>query len=73
MKTINFQSLILESNQNYSPDSFNEFNNYNSEQTNRNEIIRNQFRLSHLKEEEKVIITELCLEFGDIFYAEIMR
>lgn len=32
------------------------------------QIIHEQLRLEHLNDGEKELITELCLEFKDIFY-----
>ena len=36
----------------------------------RNFTIKNQLRTEHLNEEEKELVTNLCLEFADIFYLE---
>lgn len=38
--------------------------------TDRNETIRTPPKIYHLNEEEKELITNLCLEFIDIFYVE---
>jgi RNase H-like domain found in reverse transcriptase/Reverse transcriptase (RNA-dependent DNA polymerase)/Integrase zinc binding domain/Integrase core domain len=68
-KTINFQNLILEPINNFSINSFNE-NNVSSEIIDRTEIIKEMLRLDHLNNEEQELITNLCLDFSDIFYLE---
>lgn len=36
----------------------------------RHSLIKKQLRTDHLNDDEKCAITELCLEFSDIFYLD---
>ena len=68
-KTVNFSNLnfepIIKENT-----SIQTFNKENTSQFDRQNEIINQLRTDHLNEEEKELITQICLEFSDIFYLE---
>lgn len=70
-KTVNFCNLQLEPLE--KPETILNLNlpeNHSTEPTDRVQIIKNELRTEHLNFEEKQKITELCLEFADIFYLE---
>jgi hypothetical protein len=68
-KTVNFSNLnfepIIKANT-----SIQTFNKENTSQFDRENEIINQLRIDHLNEEEKEMITQICLDFSDIFYLE---
>lgn len=59
---VNFQNLILEPVQNFSIKPCN-VENIVLENIDRKEIIYNQLKLQHLKDGERDLIIERCLEF----------
>ena len=70
-KFVDFSNLKLEPLQKFK--SIFNFNTPNSDphtQTDRTFEIKNQLRLDHLNEEEAEMVTQLCLDFQDIFYLE---
>lgn len=73
-KTIDFSNLSIEP---FTFDSTsNALFNFHTQEDNatgpadRIQVIRNELRTDHLNEEEKELITDLCLEYEDIFYLE---
>lgn len=70
-KSINFSDIQIEPYISQTILNY-QTNNYfpNSNQTDRIQTIKSQLRTDHLNDEEKELITNLCLEFQDIFYLE---
>lgn len=73
-KTIDFSHLKIEpfiAQNDKSEDIFNFNSNLENIATpDRKSIIKKDLRLSHLNDEEQQLITDLCLNFSDIFYLE---
>lgn len=45
-------------------------NNFQSNNIDRRQLIKEQLRTKHFNDEECELISNLCLEFSDIFYLE---
>lgn len=71
-KTINFCDLKFEPliKENTSVRNFNKSNTSVPQVINRDEEIINQLRTEHMNVEEQEVISQVCLEFADIFYLE---
>lgn len=67
-KTVNLSNIKLEPIQNFSLNNIGEENSQTC--VDRQYEIKTQLRLDHLNEEENELITQLCLEYADIFYLE---
>jgi len=73
-KTVEFSDIIIEP---FVPECKNNElayslnpDNYTDQPQDRHALIKKQLRTDHLNDEEKCAITELCLEFSDIFYLD---